>query len=381
MKCNMAMEFKPIAARETETQEAAETLEIQEYNIQKERQQMTEQLTNSAEIDSIVSTINAYDADTIVSFGGQVAEEISKCSDKILKSVNLEQINETGELLKTLGKIMDKFDLQEIREVDKPGLFGKLFNLQKKIEQLLSKYTTMGDEVDKIYIQLKKYEAEIKESNKKLEELFQANVGYYQLLIKYILAGEQGIRELDVHIGEMKTQYEASGDNVLQFDIVSLEQAKMVLEGRVMDLRMAENVAMQAVPMIKSMQFGNLNLNRKIGSAFIITLPVFKQALTQAILLKRQRIQTEAMQALDQQTNEMLIRNAENTAAQTVMTTRLATESSVKIETLEKTWRTIVKGIEETKTIQANAKKKREEDVQRLNQLKEDYNLRMGPVQ
>lgn len=67
---------------------------------------------------------------------------------------------------------------------------------------------------------------------------------------------------------------------------------------------------MQSIPMIKTMQFSNMNLVRKINSAFIITLPVFKQALTQAIMLKRQRLQTEAMSALDAKTNEMLIRNA-----------------------------------------------------------------------
>ena len=39
---------------------------------------------------------------------------------------------------------------------------------------------------------------------------------------------------------------------------------------------------MQSIPMIKTMQFSNMNLVRKINSAFIITLPVFKQALAQA---------------------------------------------------------------------------------------------------
>ena len=50
----------------------------------------------------------------------------------------------------------------------------------------------MGDEVDKIYVQLKQYEADIKQSNRKLEEMFQANVNYYHELVRYILAGEQG---------------------------------------------------------------------------------------------------------------------------------------------------------------------------------------------
>ena len=56
------------------------------------------------------------------------------------------------------------------------------------------------------------------------------------------------------------------------------------------------------------MQFSNLNLIPKINSAFIITLPVFKQALTQAVLLQAAENQAQAMEALDQRTNEMLLK-------------------------------------------------------------------------
>ena len=148
----------------------------------------------------------------------------------------------------------------------------------------------------------------------------------------------------------------------------------MMLEQRTQDLRTAENVAMQSIPMIKTMEFSNMNLVRKINSAFIVTLPVFKQALAQAIMLKRQRIQAEAMSALDEKTNEMLIKNARNTAEQSKMTARLASGSSIKIETLEATWRTIVSGIEETKQIQENSRKQRIEDQARLENIKSEFN-------
>ena len=147
-----------------------------------------------------------------------------------------------------------------------------------------------------------------------------------------------------------------------------------MLEQRTHDLRIAENVAIQSIPMIKTMQFSNMNLVRKINSAFIITLPVFKQALAQAILLKRQKIQAEAMSALDEKTNEMLLKNARNTVEQSKATAAMASGSSIKIETLETTWRTIVSGIEETRQIQENAKQQRLEDQARLNAIKEDFN-------
>jgi len=369
---NQSLSAQPASAA------AVEELTVKEYNIQAERQQLKRELVNSAEVDRLVSTISVHDSESIVTFGSEVAEEISRCSDAILNSMNMDQINDSGEMLQLLAKVMDKFDIDEIKE--DPGLFKKLFsNMKKQLEQILAKYHTMGDEVDKIYVKLKQYEAEIKNSNKKLENMFQTNVKYYHDLVKYILAGEQGIQEIDAYIGQRRQEMEASGDTSIQFELTGLEQSRVMLEQRTQDLRVAENVAMQSIPMIKTMEFSNMNLVRKINSAFIITMPVFKQALSQAILLKRQKIQAEAMSALDEKTNEMLLKNAQNTVAQSKLTTQLASGSSIKIETLETTWRTIMSGIEETKQIQDNARRQREEDQVRLNTIKEEFNKAFVP--
>ncbi|RKJ42649.1 toxic anion resistance protein, partial [bacterium 1XD42-8] len=267
---------------------------VEQYDIIADRQQMNEELTNSKEVDNIVSTIEIFNMDTIVSFGSQVAEEISKASDVVLNSMNMSQLDDTSKMLKTLAKIMDQFDIEEIK--DNPGLFGKLFgNLKKQLDKILAKYHTMGEEVDKIYVQLKGYEAEIKESNRKLSMMFDANVNYYHELVKYILAGEQACKEIEDYIALRQKEMETTKDQSIQFELTSLNQALMMMEQRTQDLRTAENVAMQSIPMIKTMEFSNYNLVRKINSAFIVTLPVFKQALAQAILLKRQKIQAESM--------------------------------------------------------------------------------------
>ena len=348
-------------------------LVVQQYDIVADRNQMNADLVNSPEVDAIVSTIEINNMESIVSFGARAAEEISKASDIVLNSMSMAQLDESSQMLTTLAKIMDKFDIEEIK--DNPGLFGKLFgNLRKKLDHILEKYHTMGEEVDKIYVQLKQYENEIKQSNRKLDQMFDANVNYYHELVKYILAGEQGCHELEAYIAQRTADMEATGDNSIQFEITELNQCLMLLEQRTQDLRTAESVAMQSIPMIKTMEFSNMNLVRKINSAFIITLPVFKQALAQAIMLKRQKLQAESMAALDAKTNEMLIKNARNTVEQSKITARLATGSSIKIETLETTWRTIVNGIDETRAIQDNARKQRVEDAKRLDAIKQEFN-------
>lgn len=368
----MGLDFgkKEPAAVQPAVQNEIEAVDV--YDIVEDRKQMNNELVGSDEVDALVSTIEVNNLETIVSFGAEAADEISKASDIVLNSMSMSQIDESSEMLNALSKIMSKFDIDEIRE-DK-GLFNKLFgNLRKQLEKILQKYHTMGDEVDKIYVQLKQYESEIKQSNRNLNQMFDANVGYYHELVKYILAGEQGCNELENYIAQRQQDYENTADNAIQLELSSLNNALMMLEQRTQDLRTAENIAMQSIPMIKTMEYSNMNLVRKINSAFIVTLPVFKQALAQAIMLKRQKIQAEAMSELDKKTNEMLIKNAKNTVEQSKMTAKLASGSSIKIDTLEKTWRTIVNGIDETRAIQENARKQRIDDAARLDQIKKEF--------
>mgnify|MGYP000693542569 FL=1 len=375
----MAIDFTKPNQQDTiaVTQQPGTDMVVKEYDIAADRQQMTRELAKSPEVDALLNTIEINNMDTIVSFGAEAADEISKASDVVLNSVNMSQLDDSNELLNTLAKVMSKFDIEEIKE--KPGLFGALFNnLRKQLDKIMAKYNTMGNEVDKIYVQLKQYESEIKQANHRLDQMFEANVNYYHDLVKYILAGELGCEQIRSYIKEREEALASTGDNSIQFELTNLNNALMILEQRTQDLRISENVAMQSIPMIKTMEFSNLNLVRKINSAFIITLPVFKQALAQAVMLKRQRLQAESMAALDAKTNEMLIKNAKNTVAQSKITAQLASGSSIKVETLETTWRTIMNGIEETKAIQENARKQREEDKKRLAVLKDEFENYQG---
>lgn len=371
----------PAEATVVDTAEASKELNLkitepQTYSIIDTANELKQELASSEEIDKLVSTINANDPNSIITFGNQVAEEISKASDQVLNSMNMTQLDDSSELLNALKNIMDQFDVKELTEEKKAGFFA---NLRKQLDKILAKYHTMGEEVDKIYVQLKQYESEISQSNIKLETMYNANIEYYKELLKYIMAGEQACKELDQYIEDFKVKVQNNPDSgTAAMDLQTLEQTRSIMEQRVMDLKIAENVAMQTVPMLKAMEFSNINLIRYINSAFIITMPVFKQALAQAVMLKRQRIQANAMKALDDKTNELLLKNAQNTVDQTKLTTQLAMGSSIKVETLEKTWETIVNGIDETRKLQEEARTKRAEDSKRLEKLKEDYKAKMN---
>ena len=229
----------------------------------------------------------------------------------------------------------------------------------------------MGKEVDKIYQLLKQYEREIYQANDNLKKQYDANVQFFQQLEKYVVAGEIGIEEIE-NFKKQVEQNSSQSPEEKQMVLQNLDMAKEMLAQRVFDLQIAENVAMQTCPMIQTMQMSNYNLLRKINSSFIITLPIFKQCLVQAVQLKRQAIQAKAMQELDNKTNELLLRNAQNTAQQSTNIARMSGGSSIQIETLQKTYATIKEGIEETKQVQEELASKRSQDSLVLEQMKQE---------
>ncbi|MDE7279387.1 MAG: toxic anion resistance protein, partial [Oscillospiraceae bacterium] len=145
--------------------------------------ELKQELVKNEEVDKLVSTININDVNSIVKFGNEVAMEISKASDQVLNSMNMDQINDSGELLMHLSAVMEQFDAKELTDDGKKGIFA---NLRKQVDKLLAKYHTMGEDVDKIYVQLRQYETEIEASNVKLETMFNANIQYYKDLLLYI---------------------------------------------------------------------------------------------------------------------------------------------------------------------------------------------------
>ena len=377
----MAMDFnRPVEGRASAAQADAGALEVQPYDLMADRQAVVASLAGSDEIEALTAQIDVNDMSSIVTFGSGTAEEISKVSDVVLRSMSMSQLDESSRMMQALAKIMDQFDIDEIR--DNASVFGRLFgNVRKQLDRILAKYGTMGDEVDRIYVELKRYEGEIRRSNQMLEDMFQANVGYFHELEKYIVAGEQGCHEIEDYMRELRAQMDATGDQSITFELQTLSNALNMLEQRTHDLRIAETVALQSIPMIKAIQFSNMNLVRKINSAFIVTLPVFKQALAQAIMLKRQKLQADAMSALDARTNELLLKNARNTAEQAKITARMASGSSVRGDTLEATWRTITSGIEETRRIQESTRVQRKQDQEKLERIKRDFADRCSAAQ
>lgn len=330
-------------------------------------------LRKEPEVQNLVRAIDERDQIQILEFGKEPAVEISRFSDQILRNMRTTKIEDSGELLKQLGRIMDKFDKKDFEKTS-GGFLGKLFGKGEKIvEKLFGKYQTMGGEIDKVYVEISKYQQEMVQSTNMLEQMYEQNYQYFLSLEKYIVAGEMKAEELKNNSLPQLESRVQSGDQLAGMQLESLKNAIELLEQRIYDLEMAKMVALQTAPQIRLLQRGNTKLIGKINSAFVTTIPIFKNGLIQAVAAKRQKLVAASMSELDRRTNEMLLRNAQNISQQSADIARLAGSPSIKIETIEESWNTIIKGMQETKAIEEENKRLREEGTKRLEQLQENF--------
>ncbi|MBT2662388.1 toxic anion resistance protein [Bacillus sp. ISL-45] len=330
-------------------------------------------MRNEPEVQKLARSIDEHDIIQILEYGKEPAVEISRFSDQILAVMRTNNVKQFGQLLLQLGRVMERFDINDF-EKNSGGLISKLFKKREKmLDRLYSKYQSIGIEMEQIYVKISEYQSEMAETATMLERLYEQNIQYYLLLEKYVAAAELKLNELKTNKLPQLEQNALNGDQIFSLELDSLRNAIELLEHRIFDLGMARIIALQTAPQLRLLQGGNAKLIGKINSAFITTIPIFKKGLIQAVAAKRQKLAAESMKELDRRTNEMMVHNARNIAGQSIEVARLSGSPGIKIETIQECFNIILKGMQETKTIEEENRRLREEGEQRLKELQKNF--------
>ena len=354
-----------------------DTQEVQKVNeIVANTEAYKERLKQLPEVQALTNEISVQDVNTIVSFGQKSAEEITKISDKILSIAKVPTSKDAAQMITQLAKVMDKFDIRELEKIqtepEKQGLLQKLKQkIKDEYEALVSKYDDMSKEVDKISQLLRTYENQTKQDNVILTEMCQANYNYFEQLERYVVAAELGLNEIANYRQQVANRTDISEDQK-NAQLQQLDMMSQMLDQRKYDLLQAEVVARMTVPMLQNMQLTNVNLLREINTAFVVGLPIFKQNLAQAIMLKRQAITANSMEQFKGAINKQLEQNATYASVQGKLVAENVTKGTFDMETLRKVYTTIKTGTENTKRIMSEQESKNKENTKDLEQLKSD---------
>lgn len=358
----------------------------QENSLELVKDRYKQEILASGEVDKLTSLINLSNTTSILEFGKEPATQMAKAADQVLSKYDMTCIQETSILVDSLLQVMKKIDIGEIedaknlliKQAKKSFLDRFRESAEEKLNKLVGKYKTLGGDMDKICSQLAVYEQQIKSSNQDIARMYEEAKVNYRTLTAYILAGEQAVVEIEDYKRMKEDEYAQTGNAEVQFELQNINQALVLMEQRVADLRGAEAVALQSVPVFKIQEYTNAALMRKINSAFIVTVPAFKTALVNSVIAKQQAVQMQGLAALDEATSMLIRKNAENAIGQLQQSQRLANTSAVKADDIEYAWNTIMNGIQQYKEMEKEYREIRKEEARRIEDANAQYMLKIS---
>lgn len=353
----------------------------QQYSFESAKSKYELEIRQSGIVDQLTSQIDISNTTSIIEFGKEPASKMAGLADQVLSKYNSNVVSNTSKLVDALLNVMKQIDIDEIKSINelqdnkkKKGLFDRFKeSAQEKLNKLVSKYQSIGSEMEKICTQLAVYEQQIKDSNKDIADMYEAAKTEYKELVAVIMAAEQACKEIEEYRDQKQSEAEQSGNPDAQFEAQSLSQALALMEQRTADLRSSEAIALQSIPTFKVQEYTNSALARKVNSAFITTVPAFKSALVNSIIAKQQAIQMQGLAALDEATSALIRKNADNVANQLQQAQKMAGSSAIKADDIEYAWNTIMNGIQQYKDMEVELKKVRESEAQRIEAANNKY--------
>ena len=349
--------------------------ELQPINAQeiKSLDERKEQLKQLPKVIELSNSIDLSNPTEISKYGFEPSEIFSKINDRILEDIKRVKTEEVGEMLVKLTNIMKSFDLQEIKDYtfkEKKSFLDKIKEKLNSVkEDIYEKYNSLSKQIEGVGTLLNKYSSDIATSNKMLQAQFEATRTYMTELEYYIVAGEMALERVEQEKIKLATDVTISDNDRIALES-QISLAQDLLSQRILDLSVSQNVAMQIIPMINMMVATNSNLNIKIDSAFITTLPIFKVSVINAITLRRQAIQNQAISQAEDFTKQLFEKTVQQTVDNTKNVKKSAASPVISIETLEKTYNTILNGIEEVRQIDNQNKEERLQNIRKLEELK-----------
>lgn len=321
----------------------------------------------------LATQINPKDQQAIVQFGTAAQTKLSSFSHSMLEHVQKKDTGPIGDILKELMQKLEQVNPEELSG-EKKNIFKRIFNkVSSSVNEILSKYQKIGSQIDKIGVKLDHQKNILLSDNKMLDELFQKNKEYFDGLNIYIAAGELKLEELHAKdIPALKQKAEQSDDQMVYQDLNDLVQFADRLEKRLHDLKLSRQITIQSAPQIRMIQNMNQALVEKIQSSILTAIPLWKNQITIALTLYRQKRAVEAQKQVSKTTNELLLKNAEMLKTNSIETAVENERGLVDIETLKKTQGNLITTLQETIRIQHEGRMKRQQAEHELIKMEDE---------
>ena len=325
--------------------------------------------------------IDEKDLLSILDFGNEASEEITRVSDILLSKTTPEEGQETAKFIQKISTMVEDFNPDHLNISLEPpkeqkGLLGFIKRIaspeetdEEKSNKIAEKLTSMKDQTDGMAMNLRHMQRDTAKNDADLTTLEEASIDSYKRLGEFIEAGNLKIEDINNMISDLEA--EGLEDPIKNFEYQNLIHAKSKLEQKIFNLKVSEQVALQTLPQIQIMKHNNVNIAIGVKQAIDSTLPMLKKGLAVAVINKNQELTNQAISSINNASSEIMKRNTKNVMESSKKI--LETNTNLKAyRDIALNYQELKKGIESIKVAKDKANLDREEANKELDRIKQE---------
>lgn len=321
-------------------------------------------------IEELSSSITPMDHDGLLNFGTEAQSNMSQFSHRILNDVKTSDIGPVGDSLNGLMAKLKSVNPDELNPENQSKLKRFFKRTKASVNEIFSKMQSIGSQIDRISIELDKHKTNLKKDVELLDQLYDQNKDYFDDLTIYIEAAKRKKQLIEsTELPKLQKEAQNSNNQMVVQDAADLSQFVERLDKRIYDLQLSRQIAIQTAPQIRMIQNVNQALAEKIQSSILTSIPLWKNQMTIALTLMRQRHAVSAQKAVTDTTNDLLLKNSALLKQNAIETATENERGVVDIETLKTTQSDIIETIEQTLQIQKQGRDKRKQAEGELSEL------------
>ncbi len=290
------------------------------------------------------------DVNSILNYGTEVQGSMEKYSNDFLSSVRTYNSGEVGGMINDLLTELNMIDVDELNQSAFKQIISRIPFLNKLVfdaKKLFQKYDTVVGNIDKITNKIKVGRLNSIKDNSSLQTMFDSNVNYIKQMEDLIISGRLRYEELSNQLAQMDANPSAYQD----YQIADLRDYVNRLDKRLADMKVVRFIMLQSLAQIRVVQNNNTSIAEKAQSIVSTTIPVWKNQLTIAVALQRQKANVEMQKKISDTTNTILEKNAELLKQNSIDVARENEKTVVSLDTLKKTTQSLIDTLNEVKRI------------------------------
>ncbi|WP_289665229.1 toxic anion resistance protein [Flavobacterium panacagri] len=299
---------------------------------------------------SISNQLNENDANSILNYGADIQNSIAKQSDSFLTNVRTYNSGEVGTLINDLLTELNYVDVDQLDQSPFKRFLSKIPLLNKLItdvKKLFQEYDRITVNIEKISNKVKAGMINSVKDNSALQTMFDGNVNLIKEMEKHIIAGQIRFKELNEELAVM----EGNSAQYQDYQISDKRTFINRLDKRLADMKIVRFIMLQSLAQIRVVQNNNTSIAEKAQSILTTTLPVWKNQLTLAVALQRQKQNIEVQRRVSETTNTILQKNAEMLKQNSIEVAKENENTIVSLETLKMTTKSLIDTLTEVKQI------------------------------